>query len=70
MGSTPGGIGYIGLGYLTEEIKTVKVNSITPNTKTVQDGSYPLADSIYTNGKAKGDFGSYIAFIQSDAGQK
>lgn len=72
VGSTPGGIGYIGLGYLTEEIKTVKVNSITPNTKTVQDGSYPLARKLYmyTNGKAKGDLGSYIAFIQSDAGQK
>jgi phosphate transport system substrate-binding protein len=72
VGSTPGGIGYIGLGYLTGQIRTVKVNGVTPTTKTVQDGSYPLSRKLYmyTNGKAKGDVSSYIAFIQSAEGQK
>jgi len=38
----------------------------------VQNDSYPLSRKLYmyTNGKAKGAVGSYIAFIQSPAGQK
>ncbi|MCB5247496.1 MAG: PstS family phosphate ABC transporter substrate-binding protein [Candidatus Cloacimonetes bacterium] len=72
VGSTPGGIGYIGLGYLTGQIKVVSANGVTPSVKTVQEGSYPLSRKLYmyTNGKAKGDVNSYIAFIQSEEGQK
>lgn len=72
VGSTPGGIGYIGLGYLTDQIRTVTVNKVSPNTRTVQEGTYPLARKLYmyTNGKAKGDVNNYIAFIQSAEGQK
>lgn len=72
VGSTPGGIGYIGLGYMTGELRAITVNGITASVKTVQEGSYPLSRKLYmyTNGKAKGDVNSYIAFIQSDEGQK
>lgn len=72
VGSTPGGIGYIGLGYVTESVRVVPVEGVMPSAKTVKDGSYKLARKLYmfTNGKANGDAASYIAFIQSDAGQK
>lgn len=72
VGSTPGAIGYIGLGYVTSTVRVVPVENITPTAKTVKDNSYRLARKLYmyTNGKAAGDAASFIAFIQSDAGQK
>ncbi|MGC9361525.1 MAG: PstS family phosphate ABC transporter substrate-binding protein [Candidatus Syntrophosphaera sp.] len=72
VGTTPGGIGYIGLGYLTEEVKAVSVDGIAPSRKTAQDESYKLSRKLYmyTDGKAKGAVNNYIAFIQSEAGQK
>ncbi|HQF67922.1 MAG TPA: PstS family phosphate ABC transporter substrate-binding protein [Candidatus Cloacimonadota bacterium] len=72
VADTPGAIGYAGLGYLGEGVKTVSINNITPSKATVQNNSYPLSRKLYmyTNGKAKGAVSSYIAFIQSAAGQK
>ncbi len=70
--STPGAIGYAGLGYVNESVNVVTVNSIMPSDKTVKDGSYPLARKLFmfTNGKAKGDAARFISFIQSAEGQK
>ncbi len=72
VGSTPGGIGYIGLGYVTGDVRVVPVEGVTPSSQTVKDGTYKLARKLYmyTNGKAKGDANAFIGFIQSDAGQK
>jgi phosphate transport system substrate-binding protein len=69
---TPGGIGYAGLGYLNDTVKAVTVNGIMPTEKTVKDGSYPLSRKLYmyTNGKASGNVGAYIGFIQGPEGQK
>ncbi|MBW6513221.1 MAG: phosphate ABC transporter substrate-binding protein [Candidatus Syntrophosphaera sp.] len=72
VGSTPGAIGYVGLGYLTDEVKTLSVNGTEASEKTVKDGSYQLSRKLYmyTNGKATGNVNKYLAFIQSSAGQK
>jgi phosphate transport system substrate-binding protein len=72
VGTTPGGIGYIGLGYLTDDVKAVSVGGVSPSKKTTVDGSYKLSRKLYmyTNGKAKGGVNNYIAFIQSAEGQK
>ena len=72
VADAPGAIGYAGLGYLGDGVKTVSVNNIVPSKATVQNDTYPLSRKLYmyTNGKAKGAVGSYIAFIQSPAGQK
>lgn len=72
VASTPGAIGYAGLGYVTDNVNVVTVNSIMPSDNTVKDGSYPLARKLYmyTNGKAKGDAARYISYIQSAEGQK
>jgi phosphate transport system substrate-binding protein len=70
--STPGAIGYAGLGYITPEVNIVSVERVTPSTSTVKDGSYKLSRKLYmyTNGKATGDVGSFIGWLQSAAGQK
>lgn len=66
-------VGYIGLGYLEESLKTLKVEGIEASIETVKDGSYPISRGlyIYSPGKelspiAKG----YLDFILSDEGQK
>lgn len=69
---TPGAIGYIGLGYISDKVKVVKVNGVTPSEATVRDGTYPLARELfmYTNGKPSGAAKSYIDFVLSSPGQK
>jgi phosphate transport system substrate-binding protein len=65
-------IGYIGLGYLDEFLKTVKVEGIEPSIDTVKDSSYPISRGlyVYTPGKDLTEIGqAYINFILSDEGQ-
>lgn len=72
VASTPGAIGYAGLGYITESINVAKVNNIMPTPKTIRDKTYPIARTLhmYTNGAPKGIVKEYIDFILSDEGQK
>lgn len=69
---TPGAIGYVGLGYISEGVKALKVEGVIPSNKTVQDGTYKLSRPLYmyTNGNPKGLAKDYIDFILSSAGQK
>ena len=70
--STPGAIGYAGLGYVTNKINAVKVNNVMPTKKTIQTKEYPIARTLhmYTNGKPRGIAKKYIDFILSAEGQK
>ncbi len=72
VGTTPGGIGYIGLGYLTEKVKAVTVNGIECKKENVLNNSYPLSRPLYmyTNGKPQGAGKKFIDFILSNEGQK
>lgn len=69
---TPGAIGYVGLGYLSEGVKALKVDGVSPSNKAVQDGNYKLARPLfmYTNGTPKGLVKEFIDFILSNTGQK
>jgi phosphate transport system substrate-binding protein len=65
-------IGYIGLGYLDESLKTVKVEGIEPSVNTVKDVSYPISRGlyVYAPNKELTQIGqAYINFILSDEGQ-
>jgi len=72
VAQTPGAIGYIGLGYLTDGIKALKVEGIKASEETVRDNTYPLARPLfmYTKGAPKGLAKSFIDFVESIAGQK
>ncbi|KPK62547.1 phosphate ABC transporter substrate-binding protein [candidate division WOR_3 bacterium SM23_42] len=72
VAQTPGAIGYVGLGYLTDEIKALKVNGVLPSEATVNDESYPLARPLYmyTSGNPKGLAKTFIDFVMSTAGQQ
>ncbi|PIU28179.1 MAG: phosphate ABC transporter substrate-binding protein [Candidatus Hydromicrobium americanum] len=65
-------VGYIGLGYLEESLKIVKVEGIEPSVDTVKDNSYPISRGlyIYVPGKELTEIGqAYINFVLSDEGQ-
>jgi phosphate transport system substrate-binding protein len=72
VANTPGAIGYVGLGYVTSRIKTIKVNDIIPSKETVNSDTYPLARPLfmYTSGEPVGVVKQFLDFVMSEEGQK
>ncbi|MDY6787053.1 MAG: PstS family phosphate ABC transporter substrate-binding protein [candidate division WOR-3 bacterium] len=71
VADTPGAIGYIGIGYLDETVKALKLNGVFPSIETVNNETYKLARPLfmYTNGQPSGDLGQFMEFIFSQQGQ-
>lgn len=69
---TPGAIGYLGIGFVNESVKALKVEGVYPSKESVNNKTYKISRSlyVYTNGKPKGNIGKFIDFILSDEGQK
>ncbi len=72
VANTPGGIGYVGLGYITGRIKAIEVNGVMASKETVNAATYPLARPLfmYTNGEPAGAVKQFIDFVLSEEGQK
>lgn len=72
VAKTPGAIGYVGLGYLNEELKAVKVNGIEGTEENTLNGSFPISRGLFmfTQGWPEGDTMSFISFILSKKGQE
>lgn len=72
VGDTPGAIGYVGLGYITDKIKILTVDNVMPSVSTIKSGEYKLSRKLYmyTNGPAKGNAAKFMNFIFSADGQK
>jgi phosphate transport system substrate-binding protein len=68
---TPNSIGYIGLGYLSKEVKALKVDGVEATEETVKEGKYKLARPLfmYTNGEPTGIIKTFIDFVFSPQGQ-
>jgi phosphate transport system substrate-binding protein len=71
LASTENGIAYISLGYIDSAVKTVKVNGVECNEKTILDGSYPVMRFLnyITKGDPKGIIKDYIDFALGSEGQ-
>jgi phosphate transport system substrate-binding protein len=71
VATTPGAIGYVGLGYLSSKVKALKVDGVKPTLKTVVSGKYEFARPLYmyTNGKPEGLVKEFVDFVLSPAGQ-
>jgi phosphate transport system substrate-binding protein len=75
---TKGAIGYVGLGYVSDKVKVLKVipaggkEAVAPNVETVLSKKYPISRALYcyTNGEPTGELKTYIDYIKSAAGQK
>jgi phosphate transport system substrate-binding protein len=72
VAKTPGAIGYIGLGYLSEEVKALVIDGVEASKKTVVSGEYKLSRPLfmYTNGNPKGLAKKFIDFVLSLSGQR
>lgn len=71
VGTTPGAIGYVGLGYLTTDIKAVTVDGVEGTEENTLNGSFPISRGLFmfTNGWPQGDTMGFISFILSKKGQ-
>jgi len=69
---TKGAIGYVGLGYLSSEVKALTIDGVVPSVETVLKGTYPISRPLfmYTNGKPKGLAKDFIDFVLSEEGQR
>jgi len=72
VSKTPGAIGYVGIGYITEAVKAVPVEGISASKISVLTGTYPYSRPLfmYTNGAPKGKIKEFVDFILSKDGQK
>ena len=74
---TPCAIGYSGLAYATDHLKSVCIATdgaeacVSPSVATASDRSYPIARPLfmYTDGEPQGAIKEYMDWILSDAGQ-
>jgi phosphate transport system substrate-binding protein len=73
---TPGAIGYVGLGYVDQTIRTVPImvsgSPVEPTVQNVLDGKYPIARPLLmiTRGEPAGLAKDYLAFLTGPDGQK
>ena len=73
----PNAIGYDGLGYVTEDQKTIAVAAtsegpfVQPSIASVNDGTYPISRDLYmyTAGEPQGTIAIYLEWIRSSEGQ-
>jgi phosphate transport system substrate-binding protein len=72
--STPGAIGYVGLGFVDRTLKALVVNGVAPSPETVLSGAYPLARPLYmyTRGRPQPDTHLYafVMLSQTPEGRK
>lgn len=72
VSTTPFSIGYIGLGYLSDDVKALTVDGVKASEETVKKGEYKLARPLfmYTNGEPKGMVKTFMDFVFSSQGQE
>jgi phosphate transport system substrate-binding protein len=70
--ANPDAIGYIGLGYVTPDVKVVEIDGTAASLESALDSSYVLSRGLfmYGNGEPSGVQKAYIDWILSPEGQK
>ncbi len=70
--SNENAIGYLGIAYIDESVKAVKIDGIMPSKETIRSGEYQVSRGLYmiTKGEASGLAKEFIDFILSDYGQQ
>jgi phosphate transport system substrate-binding protein len=77
VAQNPNAIFYPGLGYVTDEVKTIAIKKtdsdpgVLPSVSTALDGTYPIARSLYyyTDGEPEGVIKAFIDYCLTDEGQ-
>ena len=69
VGTTPGAISYVALGYTKNKpVTVVKVNGIEASPANIRTGKYPIwsYEHIFTKGKAKPEVQAFIDYVAND----
>lgn len=71
VSTTEGAIGYIGLGYLDEDVKAVKISGVDATIANVIAGTYPISRALnmYTNGEPTAVALEFLKYLDSTEGQ-
>ncbi|MBN1192398.1 MAG: phosphate ABC transporter substrate-binding protein, partial [Coriobacteriia bacterium] len=66
------GIGYIGLGYVTPDVKVVAVDGVRASVETAADASYPISRYLYmySDREPSGVMAAYLDWILGSEGQQ
>jgi phosphate transport system substrate-binding protein len=78
IAQTPGAIGYVSIGFITDDVKAVPIwyndpnDAIAPTAENVKSKMYPVNRELFmfTNGAPTGLAKDFIDFIKSPEGQK
>jgi phosphate transport system substrate-binding protein len=78
VSQTKGAVGYIGMAYMTESVKSLAVapeaggEYVAATPKTALEGTYPISRDLYyyTNGEPAGETKTFMDFVLSPEGQK
>lgn len=70
IGTTPGAIGYVSLGYLNSDIKDVRVDGVKGTEENTLNGSFPISRGLFmfTKGWPEGETAAFIFYILSKPG--
>ncbi|MBF0407385.1 MAG: phosphate ABC transporter substrate-binding protein [Candidatus Riflebacteria bacterium] len=72
--STPGAIGYVGLGFIDKSVKSLPVNGVDPSKENILEGKYPIARPLFmfTNGYPRlgSDIFRFVTLHLTEKGQE
>jgi phosphate transport system substrate-binding protein len=72
--TTLGAIGYVGLGFLDENVKALKIDGVMPSRQTIANGTYPVTRPLFmfTNGypKLSTVTHQFVSFYLTETGQE
>jgi len=65
-------IGYVGLGYLSEDVQVVAIDGVEASVEAAADGSYPISRYLYmySDGEPEGVMAAYLEWILGPEGQQ
>ncbi len=65
-------IGYVGVGYVTDDVKVLEIDGVAASIETVLAGEYPISRDlyVYSNGDPTGAGKAFLDWVLGDEGQK
>ena len=74
VSTTQAAVGYVGLGFVDEKVKALRINDIMPTSRTIASGTYPIARPLFMWTKGFPKLGSlthaFVTFHLSEEGQE
>jgi len=72
--STPSAIGFVGLGFVDDSVKALKVDGVAPSMRSISSGKYPIARPLFmfTNGYPGlgTDLQGFVSLYLTEKGQE